>query len=110
MKLTANDNSYGLNCRDMQTISDILSKYSEVKNVLIFGSRAKGQFHSGSDIDIAIVDENIRSQILRKIKNDFSDSSLPYNVDLMNFATLTNEELKSHILRVGKPLYSAQDK
>ena len=104
MKLTVNNN-YGLNQRDMQTISSILSKYDEVKNVLIFGSRAKGQYHPGSDIDIAIVDKNTRYLTLRKIKSDFSDSSLPYNVDLVNFTTLTNEELKNHILRVGRPFY-----
>jgi predicted nucleotidyltransferase len=98
-------NGYGLNCRDVKTISDIFSKYKEVKSVLIFGSRAKGDCHSGSDIDIAIVDENINYQTLRNIKNDFSDSSLPYYVDLVNFATLSNRELKKHILRVGKPLY-----
>ena len=109
MKLTM-DNSYGLNQRDMQTISSILSKYDEVKNVLIFGSRAKGVYHSGSDIDMAIVNKNIQYQTLRKIKSDFSDSSLPYNVDLVNFVTLTNEDLKSHILRVGKPFYSVESK
>ena len=106
MKLTTDNDNYGLNQRDMQTISSILSKYDEVKNVLIFGSRAKGQYHSGSDIDIAIVDKNICYQTVRKIKSEFSDSSLPYNVDLVNFATLTNEDLKNHILRVGKPFYS----
>ena len=109
MKLTKDNNNYGLNQRDMRTILSILSKYDKVKNALIFGSRAKGQYHSGSDIDIAIIDENIWHQTLRKIKNDFSDSSLPYNVDLVNFSTLTNEDLKNHILRVGKPLYSVEN-
>ena len=108
MKLTSNNN-YGLDQRDMQTISGILSKYNEVKNVLIFGSRAIGRYHSGSDIDIAIIDKNICYQTLREIKSDFSDCSLPYNVDLINFATLTNEELKNHILRVGKPFSSVDN-
>jgi len=110
MKLTKDNNNYGLNRREMQTISGILSKYDEVKNVLIFGSRAKGEYHSGSDIDIAIIDKDTRYQTLRNIKNDFSDSSLPYNVDLINFSTLTNEDLKNHILRVGKPFYSVENK
>jgi predicted nucleotidyltransferase len=97
-------NKYGLNERDMQTITDILSRYIHVKKALLFGSRAKGMFHSGSDIDIAIVDENIDYQTIRKIKSDFSDSSLPYNVDLVNFSSLTNSSLKEHILRVGQPV------
>ena len=108
MKLTKDNCNYGLNQRDMQTISGILSKYENVKNVLIFGSRAKGEYHPGSDIDLAIVDNNTNYQTLRKIKNDFSESSLPYNIDLINFATLTNEDLKNHILRVGKLFYSIE--
>ncbi|MDR0543309.1 MAG: hypothetical protein LBH19_14005 [Dysgonamonadaceae bacterium] len=56
-------------------------------------------------MDIAIIDKDIPLQIIRKIKSDFSDSSLPYYVDLVNFATLTNSGLKEHIVRVGKPLY-----
>ena len=98
-------NTYGLNERDMHTISGILSQYSEIQNVLVFGSRAKGVYHEGSDIDLAIMDENIQYQTLRDIKSDMSDSSLPYHVDLINFPTLTNQALKEHILRVGKPLF-----
>ena len=98
-------NTYGLNERDIHTISGILSKYSDIRNVLIFGSRAKDMHHYGSDIDLAIMDENINYQTLRNIKSDMSDTSLPYNVDLINFSTITNQELKEHILRVGKPLF-----
>ncbi len=107
MNLT--NNNYGLNQRDMQTISSIFSKYDEVKKALIFGSRAKGKYHPGSDIDIAIIDKDVWYRTMRMIKNDFSESSLPYNVDLVNFATLTNEDLKNHILRAGKPLYSVEN-
>jgi predicted nucleotidyltransferase len=90
----------------MQTLSDIFNKYKDVKKVLLFGSRANGLYHSGSDIDMAILDENIPYQLVRKIKNDISDSSLPYHVDLVNYSTLTNPALKEHIIRVGKILYS----
>jgi predicted nucleotidyltransferase len=102
-----NTNKYGLNGRDMQILSDIFDKYEDVKTVLLFGSRAKGLHHPGSDIDMAIVDKNIPHLLLRKIKSDISDSSLPYNVDLVNYSTLTNPALKEHISRVGKVLYSA---
>jgi predicted nucleotidyltransferase len=101
-----NTDKYGLNSRDIQTLSDIFDKYEDVKTVLLFGSRAKGLYHPGSDIDMAIVEKNIPYRLLRKIKSDISDSSLPYNVDLVNYSTLTNPALKEHISRVGKILYS----
>ncbi|MDR0941424.1 MAG: nucleotidyltransferase domain-containing protein [Bacteroidales bacterium] len=90
----------------MHTIVSILSNYDEVKQVLIFGSRAKGSYHTGSDIDMAIMGNTVWDETLRNIKNDFDDSSLLYNVDIVNFETLTNEDLKNHILRVGKLIYS----
>ncbi len=100
-------NIYGLKERDMQTLSAIFSKYSEVHKVVLFGSRAKGIYHSGSDIDIAIMDTDISYRLLRRIKSDIADSSLPYTVDLVNFLSLTNEALKEHILRVGKIFFTA---
>jgi len=99
---------YGLNKRDMRTLSDIFGKYEDVKKVLLFGSRAKGSYYPGSDIDMAIIDNNVSYQVLRRIKNDISESSLPYNVDLVNFSTLTNLSLIEHIHRVGKVFYSAE--
>ncbi|MDR2557174.1 MAG: nucleotidyltransferase domain-containing protein [Bacteroidales bacterium] len=101
---------YGLNPRDMQTITGILRKYAGIKKAVLFGSRAKGAYHSGSDIDIAIVDGNIDYQTLIKIKNDMEDSSLPYNADVVNFSTLSNSALKEHILRTGKVLFRQNEK
>ncbi|HBK33366.1 nucleotidyltransferase domain-containing protein [Limibacterium fermenti] len=97
---------FGLSRRDRQTIASIFNKHRGVEHVLIFGSRAKGVFHAGSDIDLAITGSDISHEVVRRIKNDFNESSLPYNVDVINFSTLDNADLKEHILRVGKPVYS----
>jgi predicted nucleotidyltransferase len=94
-------NEYGLNERDSQVIFEIFNKYSEVKDVILFGSRAKGNFHSGSDIDFA-VRGRVSAKIMRQIKSDFEDSSLPYNVDIVDMESLKNNALKEHINRVGK--------
>ena len=94
--------SYGLNDRDAQIILGVFKKYSDIKNVILFGSRAKGVFHKGSDIDLAIDNSNISFKTLRDIKSDFEESSLPYRVDLLNIKTLNNKELTEHIKRVGK--------
>ena len=98
-------NTYGLNERETQTILGIFKKYSEIKNVLLFGSRAKGVFHKGSDVDLAIDSVSITPKILRQIKSDFEESDLPYRVDLLNFNTLNNISLKEHIKRVGKHIF-----
>lgn len=96
--------SFGLSDRDMKTLRDIFKKYPDVKNVFVFGSRAKGTYKQGSDIDLAIMNEGITDTYIRKMKSDFEDSSLPYIVDLVNYPTLKHPELKHHIDRVGVPL------
>jgi len=96
-------NEYGLSERDLQTIYGIFNKYSEVKRVILFGSRSKGNYHSGSDIDFA-VRGRVPMKTMCRIKSDFEESSLPYNVDIVNMDLLKNTALKEHIDRVGKIL------
>lgn len=98
-------NQFGLNQRDMKTLLDILHKYSDVRDVFIFGSRAKGNFKHGSDIDLAIMNPGVSDAIIVALKRDFADSSLPYFVDVVNDHSLQHNDLKNHIDRVGVPFY-----
>jgi uncharacterized protein len=100
--------NHGLTARDIQTIFGIFAQYQEVKNVVLFGSRAKGTYHSGSDIDLAIMDDNITDELLRRLSNAFEESSLPYKADLVSYHTITSEELRAHIDRVGKVFYRVE--
>jgi predicted nucleotidyltransferase len=98
-------NKFGLSLRDLESIHSILNKYSNIRTVVLFGSRAKGNFKSGSDIDLAIMNSDIPEETLIKIQNDFKESDLPYFVDLVNFQSLQHNELKDHISRVGVLFY-----
>jgi len=89
----------------MQTLTGIFQKYPEVKNVCLFGSRAKGTHKQGSDIDLAIMNEGVSDKTLRAIVAHFEESSLPYNVDVANLTTVTHRELKEHVGRVGVAVY-----
>jgi len=97
-------NKYGLTARDMQTLLNVFAKYPEVKNVVIFGSRAKGTFTAGSDIDLAIMDRLSNETLLWEIKQDLEESTLPYFVDLVGYHFLQDSKFKEHIDRVGMPL------
>ena len=96
-------NRFGLTDRDMTTIWDILGRYPKIKTVIVFGSRAKGTYKSGSDIDLVIMDIGVGDSVLLKLNEVFSDSSLPYFVDLICYPALENSALKEHIDRVGIP-------
>ncbi|GHT53461.1 hypothetical protein FACS189446_0920 [Bacteroidia bacterium] len=97
---------FGLTNRDMETIQNIFEKYPVINTVYVFGSRAKNTHKSGSDIDLAVMDGNLPIKTLLRLKNDFEESSLPYFVDIVNYADLKNPDLKQHILRVGQNIYS----
>jgi predicted nucleotidyltransferase len=97
---------FGLSARDRQTISDILVKYPDVIEVNIFGSRSKGNYKQGSDIDMAVMNEGVSDKTILRMKADFEDSSLPYKVDVINYPALHASDLKDHIRRVGVSFYS----
>jgi predicted nucleotidyltransferase len=95
---------FGLSNRDRQTIIRLLNKYSLLNNTVVFGSRARGDYHSGSDIDLAIIGGSMDIRRLRALKEDFAESSLPYNVDVVDVSHLSNESLKEQIFTFGKPV------
>jgi predicted nucleotidyltransferase len=100
---------YGLPERTLDTLNSIFTKYQGIKQVILYGSRAKGNYRNGSDIDLAIVTDGTFSYTdLLHISSDFEDSDMPYFVDALVYNELSNQELKSHIDRVGKVLYCMQ--
>jgi predicted nucleotidyltransferase len=100
---------FGLTDRDMHTITDIFTRYPQIKTVQLFGSRAKGTFHSGSDIDLAVMNKDVPPKVMLQLQNEFSESSLPYFVDLVYYPEIESDAFREHIERVGVVIYSAED-
>jgi predicted nucleotidyltransferase len=96
----------GLSDTTICQMRSIFAKYAEISLVKIYGSRAKGNYKYQSDIDLVILDKDVSRFIVSKILLDFDDSDLPYLVDLQCYDTIKNQELKEHIDRVGKIIYS----
>lgn len=73
---------------------------SFVEQIVVFGSRAKGNFYDGSDIDICLFGNFTLAQ-LWELEGKIDALELPWKVDLLGFHLLSSEELKEHITRVG---------
>lgn len=98
---------FGLTPSLISMIRNVFVHYEPVREVRVFGSRAKGNFGAGSDIDLAIMDEHVSSAQLTKIENDLDELPTLHSIDLALFHQIDNPALTEHILRVGKVFYRA---
>lgn len=96
---------YGLYSSSESELLKILSDNKNIEEVIIYGSRAKGNFREGSDIDLA-VKGTISADEIFSIKNTIEESSIPYLVDLIVYDEIMSEELLEHINRAGKIFYT----
>lgn len=92
--------NFGLPDKLIIDIKNIFKNY-KIDNIIIFGSRAKGTYKNGSDIDLAILNK-INNNDLQNIYYEIDELNSPYKFDILIFDNITNEDLKDHIKRVGK--------
>jgi nucleotidyltransferase substrate binding protein (TIGR01987 family) len=95
----------GLDESELYELVKVLSSNLKVNEIVLFGSRAKGNFHPFSDIDIALKGEGIILTDLLDLSNDLDLLWLPYKVDLVNFAKIKEKDLIDHVNCVGVRLY-----
>lgn len=96
--------NFGLPDKTIKMIKNLFHSYSEISEVKIFGSRAKGDYKTASDIDLAIFGV-IDEKLLRHITFELDELSTPYKFDVLNYDTIDNEALKQNIDKYGKLLY-----
>lgn len=73
---------------DLRTVRDILQRHLPTRRVIAFGSRTTGRSKPFSDLDLAILGEvAVPSAILAALADDFDESSLPFKVDVVDWAT-----------------------
>lgn len=101
MSLAASELRYGLPESAIQKILGILSQYPEIEHVWLFGSRAKGNFRTGSDIDLCLEAPKLTLCKRLEIENRLDDLLLPWSIDLLPKHEIDNPALLEHIRRVG---------
>jgi predicted nucleotidyltransferase len=100
--------SHGLTNKLVAQITGVLSQFPDVERAVLFGSRAKGTFRPGSDIDLALVGKDLNWRTIGKIYDALDDLLLPYRFSLINFDRETDPEVAAHIARVGVPLFQRE--
>ena len=99
---------FGLPDKTVSIIRRILADVPAVKKAVIYGSRAKGNFRPGSDIDLTLYGEGLDLRIRGEIAAKLDESPIPYLVDLSIFDRLDHAGLREHIERVGVVFYQRE--
>lgn len=95
----------GLSSEIQNKINSIFKKHAKIEKVILYGSRALGNYKNGSDIDLSIYASLLNLKDLLQIQNEIDDLLLPYKVDLSLIHLIDNHQLIDHIKRVGLVFY-----
>ena len=99
---------FGLSERVMGYIINSVKSYSEIEKMSIFGSRAIGNYKTGSDIDLVCFGENMDHDTVRQLKQQYNEElPIPYFVDVVAYNEIENKELKNHINEYGIEIYNS---
>jgi uncharacterized protein len=96
---------FGLDQKTVDRINGVLAAFPQIKKAVIYGSRAKGNFENGSDIDITFEGSDLTLEIMNRIDLGLDELMLPYTFDLSICSHIDNTDLLDHIKRVGRVFY-----
>jgi predicted nucleotidyltransferase len=97
--------NFGLTDIELSKLHDTFSQCEDIEEVVLYGSRAKGNYRPFSDVDITLKGDTLTHNRCNRLSMDIDDLLLPYQFDISIFHTLTNPDLIDHIRRVGITIY-----
>ena len=75
---------------DLDTVKAILRRVVPLAEARVFGSRVNGGAGRYSDLDIALfAPEQLPEALVEQLKDAFSESDLPFQVDVHDWRTLS---------------------
>jgi len=100
---------FGIKEITFQKITQILAEDPKIDSAIIYGSRAKGNFRNGSDIDLTLKGEGLTLKNQLDLMDRLDASLIPYSFDISIAHQLSNPDLIDHIERVGQVFYQKSD-
>ena len=91
---------YGLTLQQLDLIFTSIKKFPEIKKVILFGSRAMGNYKPGSDIDLMIMGSQLTPLTITRLSGCLNEeASLPFSFDIVGEPL--SADLKAHIEEHG---------
>ncbi len=97
---------FGLSDDVIEKMQQVFAQFPNIEQIIVFGSRAKGNYKEGSDIDLALKGTSLNLKTLQSLELKLDELYLPYKIDMVIYDTIANDALKEHIDRVGMVFYS----
>lgn len=94
---------FGLKDRYYEELKALYFLYPNIDEIIIFGSRARGDYKEKSDIDIAIKG-NLTKLEIAMIRDYLEESRIPYMVDVVEYSKIVDKNFKEEIDKEGKIL------
>ncbi|TAK61667.1 MAG: nucleotidyltransferase domain-containing protein [Bacteroidetes bacterium] len=96
---------FGLPEKIIEQINFVFAAFPQVEEAVLYGSRAKGNFKPGSDVDLTLKGSSLNLQVINAISNQLYELPIPYKIDLSIYTQIDNKDLLEHIKRVGVVFY-----
>ncbi len=101
---------YGLKESTIEKIREIFTRYPQVEKAVLYGSRAKGNYQNGSDIDLTMDGgADLTMNVLYRIMDDIDDLYMPYSFDLSILKDIRDQDVLDHIRRIGVVFYEKKE-
>ena len=98
--------AFGLTEKDIELIRSAVKEHLEIEKVVVFGSRAMGNHKKGSDIDLAVKGNRVSFRTISRLGAQLNEElPLPYEFDVIDYASIDTPALKEHIDSSGKVLF-----
>lgn len=91
--------------KDLAALRGVLRRFSTVREVRVFGSRATGHARRASDLDLAIFAPDATAAEWADLCDALENAPLIYELDLVRPERTTSERLKEKISREGITVY-----
>lgn len=101
--------NHGLSDETVARIHGVLARFPDIERAILYGSRAKGNYKPGSDIDLTLCGSALGPDTRAAAACALDDLLLPYTIDLSLFDELRDPELRDHIARVGQVFYAREN-
>ena len=94
----------GLPASASRAVESLVQGERRIRRATVYGSRAKGNFRLGSDVDLCLDAPDLDFSSLTNWENQLDDLMLPWKFDVTLRHKITDPALLEHIDRVGVEL------